>query len=115
MEETKIEKLIKTFAREAIGFAKAIRKLRKTSLSYRELIEDITKSKPADSRVVQCAVLKQISDGNIELSVLFLDKDEQPVLQSQDGKVDYGFAYTLKSMDPELTELFARTDLIIFK
>ena len=89
--------------------------LRKSSLSYKELIEDITKSKPADQRVAQCAVMKQEKEGNIEVIVIYLDKENQPVLSSPDGSVDYGFAYTVKTVDPELAELFLRKDTVIFK
>ena len=115
MEAGKVEAIAVAIAKVAKVCAKAVMSLRKTSLSYRELIEDITKSKPDDLRVVQCAVLKQEKAGNVEISVIFLDKDNQPVMQSEDGKVSYGFSYTLKDMDQELAALFSRHDLVILK
>ena len=115
MKSGKIEALALAAIKAAKACAKAIISLRKTSLSYRELIEDITKSKPDDPRVVQCAVLKQEVAGDIEISVVFLDKDNQFVMQSEDGKESYGFCYTLKSLDSELAELFANHDMVILK
>ena len=115
MEVGKIELIAMTIAKVAKNCAEAVMSLRKSSLSYRELIEDITNAKPDDPRVVQCAVLKQGEAGNIEITVLFLDKDNQTVLQSEDGKKSYGFAYTLKSIDSELAELFTRHNMVILK
>ena len=115
MEPGSFEKIVSSAIAAAKACSKAIISLRKTSLSYRELLEDIIKSKPDDPRVVQCAVQKEGNAGNIEISVLYLDKDNQIVMQSEDGQKSYGFAYTLKSIDPELAELFKHHDLVILK
>lgn len=115
MDLKKLEALAAALVKAMQVCTKAIQSLRKERLSYEELIKDITESKPDDSRVVQCAALKQVNNGVIEITVVYLDKDNQPVLRSADGEKDYGFAYTVKTIDPELTEIFAGKDMVIFQ
>ena len=114
MDFGKIGEIALEIAKAAENCAKAVLSLRKESLSYRELIEDITKSKPDDPRVKKCAAMKAVKDGNIEVTVIFLDKDDQPVFKSEDGEKSFGFSYTVKNIDPELADLFAKHDMVVF-
>ncbi len=115
MDWETIKSLAEEFTRAVDICSKMLQSLRKDSLSYRELIEEITKSKPEDPRVVQCAAMKEVKDGNIEITVIYLDNNDQPILQSTDGMNDYGFVYTIKTIDSELAELFSQKNMVIFK
>ena len=110
-EIIKISKKVGGVLKKADEF---IQSLRRQKITYRELITEIVNKKPSDSRIRQCAVLKSVNaNDEIELSVLFLDGNSQPVFKSADETEPYGFNLTAKEIDDELQSIFNGKDLII--
>lgn len=83
------------------------------AIAYSEIVERMLKSRPADSSVKSCAILKELKEnGSMLLYIVYLDEKSQPVWGPA-GK-SYGFQMTTKKIDAELTEYFGDSDLIIF-
>ena len=95
---------------------KFIQSVRRNKITYRDLVSDIIEEKPQDDRICKCSVMKKVNrNKEIELAVLYLDKNNQPILQSLDGQKSYGFLLTAKEIDEELYSIFNKKDCIIFQ
>ena len=113
------KKVLTAITKAIAFFGKAldkIQKLRRNTITYRDLIHEMTVSKPNDPDVNQCAVLKEnLPDGVIRLTIIYLDSENNPVFTSKDGKQSYGCEITVKQIDQELTAAFNGKSLLIFR
>jgi hypothetical protein len=80
-------------------------------ISYESVMEYFVTNRPADSRVIKGAILRQPHSQGQHLYQVFLDSNNRLVC-SDDGK-PYGRQLVAKKLDKELQENFDDQDLII--
>ena len=109
-------KILETVINLIAKIGDKIKKLRRNSITYRELLNEIITSKPGDSSICQCAVMKDtLSTGEIRLTIVYMDSENTPVFTSKNGVEKYGCEITVKTIDQELIDAFNGKSLLIFK
>ena len=84
-------------------------------LTYKDVIEDLVKKKPNDPAIKKGAAMKkQQSDGQIEVTILYLDANNEPVWGKDENNM-YGCRIITKQLDTELLNMFGDKDIIIFE
>jgi hypothetical protein len=96
-------------------FIKGLRCHTCNTVSYKDLIAEIVTSRPDDPRIEACGVVKRdISDKCIELTVVYLDEQNEP-LWGDDPEKPYGYRKRTKKLEPELGEKFQSVDMLLIK
>lgn len=84
-------------------------------LTYSNVVAGLVNLRPKDTAIVKGAALKkQIRPDRIEVTLLYLDVNNEPVW-GEDPKHPYGCVCITKQLDQELIELFGDKDLIVFE
>ena len=101
--------------KKMIGYLASLRSETFELVTYSGLVAELISNKPDDSEIVKGAVIRKIIAPNrIELTVLYLDVNNEPVW-GNDPKKPYGFIKRTKECDIELNSMFQDKDLIIFE
>ena len=96
-------------------FIKSLRCHTCNIVSYKDLIAEIVTSKPDDPRIKACGVVKRdISEKCIELTVIYLDDQNEPVW-GDDPENSYGYRKRTNKLEPELEEKFQSVDMLLIK
>ena len=112
----KAEKILEVITNVITTVCDMLKKLRKNSISYRELLHEMMTSKPNDPQITQCAVIKDmLPEGDIRLTIIYMNSENTPVFASKNGVEKYGCEITVKTMDQELIDAFNGKSLLIFK
>lgn len=83
-------------------------------LTYEDVIEELVKNKPSDTNIAKGAALKRTLNDKLEITILYLDKNNEPVW-GDNPKKPYGCIKRTRKLNPELAEFFSDKDLIIFE
>lgn len=84
-------------------------------LTYAQVVQELVRNKPNEPTVCKGAALKkEISPGCIEITILYLDANNEPVW-GDDPKHPYGCVKKTKQIDSELSAMFDGKDMIIFE
>lgn len=84
-------------------------------LTYSDVIHELMNNKPNDPAIAKGAALKkELAPRKIDITILYLNKDNNPVW-GPDLRKPYGCRKRTKSLDKELLGLFEDKDLVIFE
>ena len=84
-------------------------------LSYKDVIQELVNNKPQDPSVVKgAAIRKRLNEKIIEVTILYLNSNNEPVFGS-DEQNPYGCIIKCEQLDQELLDTFDAKDLIIFE
>jgi len=111
----KLMSLGKEGIKKLLSFLETFRSHTCKLLTYKDVINDVVSNRPNNPLIKKAAVLKkQTADGEITVTICYLDKDNEPVW-GDDPQNPNGCTIMTKQLDTELQEMFGEKDVIIFE
>jgi len=106
-----IQDLGPVFAAIAAAFTSVTEAMRSKSISYDEVMKYSITHKDDSPAIAKCALLKKAVEDGFEIVQIFLDKNNQLILDNRGRPL--GYKKKVAHMDDELLHLFKGNDLII--
>lgn len=106
-----------------VGLGKALKSVIDTlknvhavdELSYDFVMKATADNRPDDIRVVKAALLCETQEnGEKKISIIYMDKKNQPVFGDGSGK-EYGSSYSSKKVSQDLLDLFEKDNMVILE
>jgi len=83
-------------------------------LTYRDVIEELVNNRPKDIKIVKGAAVRKVFSDRIEITIFYLDKNNNPVW-GNDPRKPYGCVKRTRKLSAELESFFADKEVLIFE